>query len=150
MQILIKTNKGLKPLGEGTIYSKSQIRLNEFIDANIGSANGIQQAQMKAKKLMNQNPGVESASADAGHLDGQSDKNSGEGLKMEVPVDATGTQLAQAQRAIKDQSADDMQITFTKPQNQTDSNMSESKITEMRRNSIPFTKEEMTKFLASL
>lgn len=150
MRILVKTDKGLKNLGEGKIYSKSQLKLNE-LDANIGIANGIQQAQMKAKQLMNQNPGVQSASADAGKLDGQQDRNNGEGLKMELPVDATGAQLAQAQRAVKDQSADDMQITFTKPQSSSSlMDTNESRITEMRRNCIPFTKKELHKFLKNL
>ena len=150
MKILVKTKDGLKALGEGKIYSKKQLTLNE-LDANIGMANGIQQAQMKAKQLMNRNPGVQSASADAGKLDGQNDASSGEGLKLEVPVNATGQQLAQAQRMVKDQSADDAQITFTKPTtSSSDNGMSESRIIEMRRNSIPFSKREMEKFLNDL
>lgn len=149
MKILVKKNNKLMSLGEGKIYSKSQLTLKEAIDANIGMANGIQQAQMKAKQLMNQNPGVESASADAGKLDGQADRSSGEGLKLEVPVDATGQQLSQAQRMVKDQSADDAQITFTKPQSQSVMN-NESRIIEMRKNSIPFTKKELHKFLIDL
>jgi hypothetical protein len=55
---------------------------------------------------------------------------------------------------VKDQSADDAQITFTKPQTQSSMNnnngMSESKITEMRKNSIPFTKKELSNFLSTL
>lgn len=149
MKILVKKNNKLMSLGEGKIYSKSQLTLKETIDANIGMANGIQQAQMKAKQLMNQNPGVESASADAGKLDGQADRSNGEGLKLEVPVDATGQQLSQAQRMVKDQSADDAQITFTKPQSQSVMN-NESRIIEMRKNSIPFTKKELHKFLMNL
>ena len=153
MQILVKTNKGLKNLGEGKLFSKGQLKLNE-IDANLGSANGIQQAQMKAKQLMNQNAGVTSASADAGKLDGQSDMQSGEGLELKVPVNATGQQLAQAQRMTKDQGADDAQITFTKPQSPSSSlnsnNLGESKIMEMRKNSIPFTKKELNSFLNSI
>jgi hypothetical protein len=150
MKILVKRNNNLINLGEGRIYSKSQLRLNE-LDANIGMANGIQQAQMKAKQLMNQNAGVDSASVEAGKADGQNDANSGEGLKLEVPVNATGKQLAQAQRMTKDQSADDAQITFTKPQTSSSSmNTNESRIVEMRKNSIPFTKKELHKFLREI
>ena len=74
--ITVKKNNKLVKLGEGRIYSKSQLKLNELngLDANIGTANGIQQAQMKAKQLMNQNAGVTSASADAGKIDGQNDR----------------------------------------------------------------------------
>ena len=143
MKILVKTNKGLKNLGEGRIYSKAQLKLNE-LDANIGTATGIQQAQMKAKQLINQNPSVDSASIESGKADGQNDSESGEGLKLEVPVNATGSQLAQAQRMTKDQDADDAQIMFTK------SNTYESRVFEMRKNSIPFTKKELSKFLREL
>lgn len=153
MQILVKTNKGLKNLGEGKLFSKGQLKLNE-IDANIGMANGIQQAQLKAKQLMNQNAGVTSASAEAGKLDGESDMQSGEGLELKVPVNATGQQLAQAQRMTRDQGADNAQITFTKPQSPSSSlnnnSLGESKIMEMRRNSIPFSKKELNSFLNSI
>ena len=98
---------------------------------------------------MNKNPGVTSASSDAGKLDAQKDTNSGEGLELKVPVNATGNQLAQAQRMTKDQSADDAKITFTK-ENPSDSMTSESKIVEMRKNSVPFSKKELTNFLRKL
>lgn len=152
MKILVKKNNKLFNLGEGKIYLKKELKLNEIngIDANIGSANGIQQAQMKARQLMNRNPSVTSASADAGKLDGQSDKNSGEGTEFRLPTDATGQQLAQAQNIVRNQSADDVQITFTKPENQNGSSTNESRIIEMRRNSIPFTKKELNKFLKEI
>lgn len=150
MKVLVKKNNKLVTLGEGRMYTKSQLKLNE-LDANIGVANGIQQAQMKAKQLFNRNASVDTASIEAGKADGQKDTNSGEGLELKVPVDATGQQLAQAQRMTRDQSADDAQITFTKPQNSsspTDTN--ESRIVEMRKNSIPFTKKELHKFLREI
>lgn len=156
MQVLVKKDNKLVKLGEGKIYSKNQLRLNEFnngVQANIGNANGIQQAQMRAKQLMNQNAGVTSASAEAGKLDGQNDQQSGEGIELKVPVNANGQQLAQAQRMVKDQGADDAQITFTKPQSSSSMNnngLGESKIVEMRRNSIPFTKKELNSFLNTL
>ena len=150
MQVIIKKNNRLVKLGEGRMYSKSQLKLNE-LDANIGMANGIQQAQMKAKQLMNRNAGVTSASADAGKLDSQNDAQGGEGVELRVPVNATGPQLAQAQRMVKDQGSDDAQITFTKPQTlATDNGLGESRIIEMRKNSIPFSKKELSSFLKSL
>ena len=149
MQVLVKKGDKLIKLGEGRIYSKSDLKLNEAngIDANIGQANGIQQAQMKAKQLMNRNAGVTSASADAGKLDGQKDIQGGEDIELKVPVNANGQQLAQAQRMVKDQGADDAQITFTKPQDSSSFGTNESKIVEMRKNSIPFTKKELSSFL---
>lgn len=149
MRILRKKGEKAIILGEGRIYSKSQIRLKEDVDANIGTANGLQQAQMKARKLMNQNSSVTSASADAGHLDGQSDTSSGEGMELKLPVNATGQQLAQAQRLTQNQSNNDMQVTFTKPQ-VNGQIQNESRIIEMRNNSIPFTKSEFKEFLKKL
>ena len=150
MKILVKRNNGLVNLGEGKIYSKSQLKLNEDLDANIPQANGIQQAQLRAKQLMNRNAGVTSASIEAGKADGQNDMQSSEGLKLEVPVNANGQQLAQAERMTKDQGADDAQITFTKPQSSSSFETNESKIIEMRKNSIPFTKKELHKFLREI
>ena len=151
MKILRFKDNQLRMLGEGRIIPKSELSLKEDIDANIGTANGIQQAQIKARNIMNQNPNVNSASADAGHLDGQNDSNSGEGIKLELPVNANGNQLAQAQRMTQNQNNDDMQISFTKPQlNGQVQDTNESRIIEMRNNSIQFTKKELTEFLNSL
>jgi len=152
METFVKKNNKLVRIGEGKLLKKGEILLKEEngVDANIGTANGIQQAQMKAKQLMNRNPGVNSASADAGKIDGQNDANSGEGIKLEVPVNATGKQLAQAQRMTKDQNADDAQITFTKDNGNNGTSTNESRIVELRRNSVPFSKNELTKFLKSI
>lgn len=148
MNTYVKKGNKLVYIGEGKLYSKNELMLMteaEGIDANIGQANGIQQAQMKAKQVMNQNPGVTSASSDAGKLDGQEDRDTGEGVELKVPVNATGKQLAQAQKMTKDQSADDTKITFTK-----DSTTNESRLIEMRKNSVPFSKKELTNFLRSI
>ena len=91
MRVFTKRNNRLV---EGVPYRKSELRLSEDVDANLGSANGIQAAQMKAKQLMSKNPNVNAASADAGKLDGSSDSSSGEGMKLQVPVDAKGSQLS--------------------------------------------------------
>jgi hypothetical protein len=152
METFVKKNDKLVRIGEGKLLKKGEILLREEngVDANIGTANGIQQAQMKAKQLMNRNPGVNSASADAGKIDGQNDANSGEGIKLEVPVNATGKQLAQAQRMTKDQNADDAQITFTKDNGNNGTSTNESRIVELRRNSVPFSKNELTRFLKNI
>ena len=155
MKIILTEEQASKLLSTYKKVSKGSIKLKEDVDANIGSANGIQQAQMKARQLMSKNSTVSSASADAGHLAGQSDANSGEGMKLELPVNANGKQLAQAQRMTQNQSNDDMQITFTKPQvngeiEDTNESVRAKKIMEMRNNAIPFTKKELGEFLNSL
>ena len=152
MRVFTKRNNRLV---EGVPYRKSELRLSEDVDANLGSANGIQAAQMKAKQLMSKNPNVNAASADAGKLDGSDDSSSGEGMKLQVPVDAKGSQLSSAQSMIRNQSNDDMEIEFTKDTNSTDSQdqANESlkeRLANLRENSIPFTKKSLTSFLKSI
>ena len=151
MRVFTKRNNRLV---EGVPYRKSELRLSEDVDANLGSANGIQAAQMKAKQLMSKNPNVNAASADAGKLDGSS-SSSGEGMKLQVPVDAKGSQLSSAQSMIRNQSNDDMEVEFTKDTNSTDSQdqANESlkeRLANLRENSIPFTKKSLTSFLKSI
>ncbi len=152
MRVFTKRNNRLV---EGVPYRKSELRLSEDVDANLGSANGIQAAQMKAKQLMSKNPNVNAASADAGKLDGSDDSSSGEGMKLQVPVDAKGSQLSSAQSMIRNQSNDDMEVEFTKDTNSTDSQdqANESlkeRLANLRENSIPFTKKSLTSFLKSI
>lgn len=155
MEVLVKTDKGLQRLGEGKIFSKKQLKLKEDIDAAIGSANGLQQAQQKAKKLINQNPSVDSASADLGKLDGQNDASTGEGTKIQLPINASATQLNSVQQMSKNQANDDVEVEFTKNDtNNSSSSTNESrknrKLVEMRYNSVPFTKQELRSFLKSI
>lgn len=152
MRVFTKRNNRLV---EGVPYRKSELRLSEDVDANLGSANGIQAAQMKAKQLMSKNPNVNAASADAGKLDGSDDSSSGEGMKLQVPVDAKGSQLSSAQSMIRNQSNDDMEVEFTKDTNSIDSQdqANESlkeRLVNLRENSIPFTKKSLTSFLKSI
>lgn len=152
MRVFTKRNNRLV---EGVPYRKSELRLNEDVDANIGSANGIQAAQMKAKQIMSKNPNVNAASADAGKLDGSDDSSSGEGMKLQVPVNAKGSQLSSAQSMIRNQSNNDMEVEFTKDandttsQDQTNESLKE-RLANLRENSIPFTKKSLTSFLKSI
>ena len=152
MRVFTKRNNRLV---EGVPYRKSELRLSEDVDANLGSANGIQAAQMKAKQLMSKNPNVNAASADAGKLDGSVDSSSGEGMKLQLPVNAKGSQLSSAQSMIRNQSNDDMEVEFTKDTNSTDSQdqANESlkeRLVNLRENSIPFTKKSLASFLKSI
>lgn len=152
MRVFTKRNNRLV---EGVPYRKSELRLSEDVDANLGSANGIQAAQMKAKQIMSKNPNVNAASADAGKLDGSDDLSSGEGMKLQVPVNAKGSQLSSAQSMIRNQSNDDMEVEFTKDANDTTSQdqANESlkeRLANLRENSIPFTKKSLTSFLKSI
>ena len=154
MRVLVKNDNRLLELGEGKMFSKSQLRLNEDVTASLGSANGIQAAQMKAKQLMAKNPNVDSASSDAGKLDGKNNQGSGEGVKLQVPINASGSQLANAQNMVNNKSNDDMEIEFTKNTPNDNNTNNESKeydrLKDLRENSIPFTKDSLAKFLRTI
>ena len=134
---------------------KSDLVLREQngIDANLTSAPNVTQAVIKAKETMNRNPNVSSVSADAGKLDGSSDMQSGEGMKLQVPVNASGQELSTAQTIVKSQNNDDMQIQFTKPvtngQVQDDNSVSES-VNQLRRTMPEFTKKDFDQLLKSI
>lgn len=134
---------------------KSDLVLREQngIDANLTSAPNVAQAVIKAKETMNRNPNVSSVSADAGKLDGSSDMQSGEGMKLQVPVNASGQELSTAQTIVKSQNNDDMQIQFTKPvtngQVQDDNSVSES-VNQLRRTMPEFTKKDFDQLLKSI
>lgn len=140
MRIFSKNNNKIVELGEGRIFSKSQIKLNEEVEANLGMANGVRDAQMKAKEMMSKNSNVGAASTDAGKLDGYTDRSNGEGMKLQLPIDANGSEISQAQQMVRNHANNDMEIEFTK----------QDKIQEMRNNSIPFTKKELSEFLNNL
>lgn len=154
MRVLVKNNNRLVELGEGRVFSKSQLTLNEDVTASLGMANGIQAAQMKAKQIMAKNPNIDSASSDAGKLDGQNDQSTGEGMKLQVPINASGSQLSNAQSMVRNQSNDDVEIEFTKDTPSDNDMANESKeydrLKDLRENSIPFTKKSLSEFLRTI
>lgn len=143
MKIFVMKEGQFQKINEGRLVEKGKCKLRESsIDANIESANGVQDAMRKARDVMARNSNVTSASADAGKIDGENDKDSGEGMKLELPVNANGKQLSQAQHMVQNQSNDDMQISFTKPQTN-GAMQNENRIAEMRKNCVEFTKKEL-------
>lgn len=151
MEILVKRNGNLKKLGEGKIYSKRDLTLNENgVDAYLGSAEGAALGQKEAQKIKNTNPNVRNVTTDAGKLDRQNDTQSGEGMEFRVPMNANASQLAQVDKLAKDPRADDVAITFTDEKPGTSDSTNESRVFEMRKNSIPFTKSELYDFLKTI
>ena len=155
MKILVKKDNGLVNLGEGKIYSKSQLRLNEngFV-ATAPDAKNIRQFVTQGSKMLNQNPNVKLVQNQLGQMDQQKDSSSGEGLKVSIPANATGAQISRVQNMASRPENDDMSIDLTPATSNTSSDSSsianESKIIEMRKNSIPFTKKELHKFLREI
>ena len=155
MKILVKKNNQLVNIGEGRIYSKSQLRLNEngFV-ATAPGVKDVRQFVTQGSKMLNQNPNVKLVQNQLGQMDQQKDSSTGEGLKVSLPANATGAQISRVQNMASRPENDDMSIDLTPATSNTSSDSSsitnESKIIEMRKNSIPFTKKELHKFLREI
>jgi lipopolysaccharide export LptBFGC system permease protein LptF len=149
METFVKKNNKLVRIGEGKLLKKGEILLKEEVTANGGEANGIQQAQMKARQIMNKNSGVvDSVVTKAGDTDNQKDK--GEDITVSADVNSSPGQLTN----IAKQLPDNANLKFY-DKNKTNGNngttsTNESRIVELRRNSVPFSKNELTKFLKSI
>lgn len=146
-KIYEKKDGRLTLVAEGEIYKKSDIKLlgEGGITANMGQQNGVRQMLANAQKVMNANPSVTGASTDLGKIDGSSDANSGEGVKIQIPSNANGQQLSNIEKMASNQSMDDAEVEVVKP-NQGTSTTNESKY----RNAIPFTKNELNQLFKSI
>lgn len=158
MKILVKTSKGLRNIGEGRIYSKKDIRLiGEEFTANLGNPGSLQNAITRARKEINQNPSVNKASTKVSDINHEND-GQGEGLNINVPINSDAGTLSVVNGLTNNPNAKNANVTFTKPNTSgsnegndiNDSKKYSKKLVEMRRNSIPFSKDELNKFLNSL
>jgi hypothetical protein len=162
MKVYVKKDKALKLLGEGKVYSKKDLVLKEqdgenaligdvtSNDEQLQGATGLQNA---VNKKSAENPAADGWSAELGNLNqgGGSAQQNGNGV-----IQLTKSQLAQPQTK---QMLDRTRI--TNPNMQVNV-MNDDKVQlaahktpkkvmdEMRENSVPFTKKEMTEFLKSL
>jgi hypothetical protein len=155
MKIFVKKDNGLKQLGEGRIYSKSQLKLNEFTNGKVSltlNPNGqdvrASSVQTSAQNMLHQVPQATAVTVQADDIDGvtaptfsPSDPRN-DTVQNIAAKNATG---AAVQNAAKNGGT--IQITKDDPQN---NGLGESRIIEMRRNSIPFSKKELSNFLNSL
>ena len=148
-RIYITESQYNRVFGAKGFATKESLSLKEGIDANIGTANGVQQAIVKAKETMSRNPNVTSASADAGKIDGQADQGGSEDLELKIPSNAQGSTISKVDNIVRQQDKDDMKVTITKPVSP--NNTSPEMTTEsLRRNSAEFTKKEFKKMLQML
>lgn len=158
MKVYVKKDKALKLLGEGKVYSKKDLILKEFkaggnnVVATVPGATNVRQFVNKGAQTYNQNGNVGLIQGEMGQFDNQNDANTGEGLGVDLPVNATGQQISKVQNMANQPGNDDMKINLTPPTTETDQtdSLGENKIIKMRENSVPFTKSELTEFLKSL
>ena len=132
---------------------KGDVRLKEAVDANLGSAPGIPQAIQKAKQIMTRNANVNSVSADAGKLDGSSDMSSGEGMRLQIPINASGPEVSAAQDFVKRPENDDATVEITEPVTNgqpADENPIGESVMNLRRTMPEFSKKDFDRLLKSL
>ena len=155
MKIFVKKDNSLKPLGEGRIYSKSQLKLNEFTNGKVSltlNPNGqdvrASSIQTSAQNMLNQVPQATAVTVQSDDIDGVSTPTFSAGDPRNDTVQniaAKNANGATIQQAAKNGGT----INITKDDSQ-QNGLGESRIIEMRKNSIPFTKKELNNFLSSL
>ena len=160
MKIMVKTDKGLRTLGEGRIYSKSQLRLSEdYTNGKVsltlnpsGQDVKASSVQTSAQNMLNTVPQATAVTLQADDVDGvtaptfsNSDPRNDTVQQMDVRH-ATSAAVSNAAK-----NGGTLQITKDDPQQASmESKENKKDIVEMRENSIPFTKKELNEFLRSL
>lgn len=155
MKIFVKKDNGLKQLGEGRIYSKSQLKLNEFTNGKVSltlNPNGqdvrASSVQTSAQNMLHQVPQATAVTVQADDIDGVTAPTfSASDPRNDTVQNITAKNATSAAVQNAAKNGGTIQITKDDPQ---DNNLGESRIIEMRRNSIPFTKKELSNFLNSL
>ena len=160
MKVYVKKDKALKLLGEGKVYSKKDLLLKELngINANtvnIPMAKNVKDGAMKFNQVQAVNPTTKFGSGSADDLMNQSN-----GMKdNQILVNTKSPEsMETAQSTLDKMSTDDRENTDVTyfDGNETSSPLENSSVAprkvmdEMRANSVPFTKKELTAFLKSL
>lgn len=156
MKIFVKKGNSLKNLGEGRIYSKGELRLNEaFTNGKVSltlNPNGqdvqASSVQTSAQNMLNQVPQATAVTVQSDDIDGVTAptfSNNDPRNDTVQNIAAKNATSATVQNAAKNGGT----IQITKD-DQGQNGLGESKIVEMRKNSIPFTKRELSSFLSTL
>jgi hypothetical protein len=159
MKILVKKDNGLVNIGEGKIYSKSQLKLNEIegdngttvtstdtTTPNQGLADGVKQ--------LNKAPQANAFEKTVGGMDGNV-KDDGTTLTMSKQVAQSAKGKQDANNFIKmsqnTTNGDQNKIRIVNtPSVQLSHKAPRKVLDELRKNSIPFTKKELHKFLREI
>ena len=159
MKVYIKRDKVLKLIGEGNVYSKKDLVLKEgngyTVDANSSNQqiNNSGNAITAMKKAANMNPNGTST-LDGGDIGPEktTTNNAGDNSSIEVGPSVKPTDI---DKISKDFPA--AKIVYNKNAGKTNNNgvqlasVTPRKVMdEMRKNSIPFTKLELTEFLKTI
>jgi hypothetical protein len=178
MRVFVKTRRGLEQLGEGMLFTKKQISLNEesiyggrlcskrqlrlreeFTNGKVSltlNPNGqdvrASSVQTSAQNMLHQVPQATAVTVQADDIDGVTAPTFSPSDPRNDTVQQLTTKNATSsavQNAAKNGGT--IQITKDDPQQTAmEAKRTSKKIIEMRRNSIPFSKKELSNFLSSL
>lgn len=157
MKILVKTHNGLRNIGEGRIFSKKQLRLSENGKVSLtlnpnGQDVNASNVQTSAQNLMNTVPQATAVTLQSDDVDGVTSPT----FSSTDPRNDTVQQLnvkKATSSAVMDAAKKGGTIQITNDNSQSsmgESRKANKKLVEMRRNSIPFSKGELSKFLSTL
>ena len=160
MKVYVKKDKALKLLGEGRVYSKKDLMLKEGGFAKPVAAaptNVTTTGDFFNTAAQNEhNPALGGTSAQLGQLNNKAEKNNGEGTNIELPSHPTGAQKQAVANMANNPAFRDATVTVGDEASginnglQTNSVAPRKVMDEMRENSVPFTKAELTEFLKTL
>ena len=161
MKIYVKKDKVLKLLGEGKVYSKKDLLLKE-LNAGVKPVAAAPTNITTTGDFFNtaaqneHNPALGGTSAQLGQLNNKAEKNNGEGVEFHLPSNPTGAEKEVVRNAANNSALRDATVTVGDEASGVDSNLQTNSVAprkvmdEMRTNSVPFTKSELTEFLKSL
>lgn len=158
MKVYVKKDKALKLLGEGKIYSKKDLVLKE--DNNnplIGDAtpsderiNGVSGLETAANQQLTSHPAEDGVSVGLDSLSNSGQKLKGDGISFKMTQDQLKANKAQVSNMAQQMPGAEVTIMRNNNNMQLSSVTPKKVMDEMRENSIPFTKAELTEFLKNL
>ena len=159
MKVYVKKDKALKLLGEGKVYSKKDLVLKEGNTNNplIGDAtpndekvNGVSGLETVANQQLSSHPAEDGVSVGLDSLTNSGQKLKGDGVSLTMTQDELKGNKPQLSSIAQQMPGAEVRIMRNQPTMQVSSVAPKKVMDEMRENSVPFTKEEMTEFLKSL
>ena len=161
MKVYTKKNNGLRLLGEGMVFSKKDLLLREFGDDNDGGTivtstdtTTPNQGLTDGVKQLNKTPQADAFEKTVGGMDGNvKDDGSTLTLSKQAAQSAKGRQDVNnfVKMSQNTTNGDQNKVRIVDTPNVQLSHKTPRKVMdEMRANSVPFTKMELTRFLKSI
>ena len=159
MKVYVKKDNGLKLLGEGKVYSRKDLVLKEQDGENAligdgtpddGKVNGVSGMETATNKELTSHPAEDGVSFGLDSLSNSGQKLKGDGISMTMTQDQLRNNKPQISNMANQMPGAEVKIMRNQPSMQMSSVAPRKVMDEMRANSVPFTKSELTEFLKNL